>query len=124
MTLNYENYDALSFDCYGTLIDWERGIWLAFQPLLIKSAHLQIDQKKVLADFAVFENEIQSNRPDMPYPEVLKSIHKRFAGKNDLATNEEFDRTFGASVSKWPVFPSCVWKTARGTRRRWVLVDR
>ena len=120
MTLNYDNYDALSFDCYGTLIDWERGIWLAFQPLLVKNAHLQIDQKKVLADFAVFENEIQSNRPDMPYPEVLKSIHKRFAEKNDLVTNEEFDRTFGASVSKWPVFPDTI-KALADLKKRYKL---
>ena len=47
MVLNYDNYDALSFDCYGTLIDWECGKWLAIQPLLVKNAHLQIDQKQV-----------------------------------------------------------------------------
>ena len=121
MTLNYDNYDALSFDCYGTLIDWERGIWLAFQPLLIKSAHLQIDQKKVLADFAVFENEIQSNRPDMPYPEVLKRIHKRFAVKYDLLTTEEFDKVFGASVSEWPVFLDTI-KALADLKKRYKLV--
>ena len=121
MTLNYDNYDALSFDCYGTLIDWERGIWLAFQPLLVKNAHLQIDQKKVLADFAAFENEIQSNRPDMPYPEVLKGIHKRFGEKYDLVTNEEFDRAFGASVSEWPVFLDTI-KALADLKKRYKLV--
>ncbi len=79
MPLNYDNYDALSFDCYGTLIDWESGIWRAFQPLLVENPHLQIDQNQLLTDFAAFENEIQSNHPGMPYPEVLKSIHNRFA---------------------------------------------
>ena len=104
MTLNYDNYDALSFDCYGTLIDWERGIWVAFQPLLAKNKHQQIDQKQVLAEFAAFESKIQSDRPDMHYPDVLRGIHKWFAEKYDLVTNEEFDRAFGASVSEWPVF--------------------
>ena len=121
MTLNYDNYDALSFDCYGTLIDWERGIWLAFQPLLVKNAHLQIDQKKVLADFAAFENEIQSNRPDMSYPEVLKGIHKRFGEKYNLVTNEEFDEAFGASVSEWPVFLDTI-KALADLKKRYKLV--
>jgi 2-haloalkanoic acid dehalogenase type II len=121
MPLNYDNYDALSFDCYGTLIDWERGIWLAFQPLLLKSVHLQIDQKKVLAEFAAFENEIQSNRPDMPYPEVLKGIHKQFAEKYDLVTNEEFDRAFGASVREWPVFLDTI-KALADLKKRYKLV--
>ena len=68
MPLNYDKYDALSFDSYGTLIDWESGIWLAFQPLLVENPQLQIDQNQVLTNFAEFENEIQSNHPGMPYP--------------------------------------------------------
>ena len=108
MNLNYDNYDALSFDCYGTLIDWERGIWLSFQPLLAKNAHLQIDQKQVLADFAEFENEIQSSHPSMPYPEVLKNVHNQFALKHGLVTNKEFDRVFGKSVGEWPEFPDSI----------------
>ena len=121
MTLNYDNYDALSCDCYGTLIDWERGIWLAFQPLFVKNTHLQIDQKQVLADFAVLENKIQSNRPDMQYPDILRGIHKWFAEKYDLVTNEEFDTVFGASVSEWPVFPDTI-KALTDLKKRYKLV--
>ena len=105
MPLDYDNYDALSFDCYGTLIDWESGIWLAFQPLLVENPHLQIDQNQVLAAFAELENVIQSDHPDMSYPEVLKSIHNRFALSRDLVTNEKLDTSFGASVGGWPAFP-------------------
>ena len=108
MPLNYDNYDALSFDCYGTLIDWESGIWRAFQPLLVENPHLQIDQNQLLTDFAAFENEIQSNHPGMPYPEVLKSIHNRFALRHDLVTNEELDKSFGTSVGEWPAFPDSI----------------
>ena len=108
MTLNYDNYDALSFDCYGTLIDWEGGIWLAFQPLLVENPNLQIEQNQVLTEFAAAENEIQSDHPGMPYPEVLKRIHNRFALSHDLVTNEELDDSFGASVGRWPAFPDSV----------------
>ena len=108
MPLNYDNYDALSFDCYGTLIDWESGIWRAFQPLLVENPRLQIDQIRLLTNFAAFENEIQSNHPGMRYPEVLKSIHNRFALRHDLITNEELDKSFGASVGKWPAFPDSI----------------
>ena len=105
MPLDYDNYDALSFDCYGTLIDWESGIWLAFQPLLVENPHLQIGQNQVLAAFAELENEIQSDHPDMSYPEVLKRIHNRFALSRDLVTNKKLDTSFGASVGGWPAFP-------------------
>ena len=108
MPLDYDNYDALSFDCYGTLIDWESGIWLAFQSLINANRDVQFDQQQVMADFAEFENEVQSNHPSMRYPNVLSSIHNRFALKHDLVTNEGFDRAFGASVGRWPVFPDTI----------------
>ena len=108
MPLDYDNYDALSFDCYGTLIDWESGIWLAFQPVLVENSHPLIDQNQVLADFAELENKIQSDHPDMPYPEVLKTIHNRFALRHDLVTNEGMDKLFGTSVGEWPAFPDSI----------------
>jgi len=37
MTKNLQQYKALTMDCYGTLIDWESGIWDALQPLLLKN---------------------------------------------------------------------------------------
>ena len=117
MSLNYHNYDALSFDCYGTLIDWESGIWLAFQPLLLENPHLQVDQNQVLTDFAEFENEIQSDQPGMPYPEILTSIHNRFALRYDLVTNEGLDNAFGTSVGEWPAFPDSVEALAHLKKR-------
>ena len=117
MPLNYDNYDALSFDCYGTLIDWESGIWLAFQPLLVENPQLQIDQNQVLTNFAEFENEIQSDHPGMPYPEVLTIIHNRFALRHDLVTNEELDKSFGTSVGEWPAFPDSIEALAELKKR-------
>ena len=32
--LNFDHFEVLTFDCYGTLIDWESGIWEALQPAL------------------------------------------------------------------------------------------
>ena len=37
MTRRLTDHSVLTFDCYGTLIDWEAGIWDAFQPLLAEN---------------------------------------------------------------------------------------
>ena len=121
MPLNYHNYDALSFDCYGTLIDWESGIWSAFQPLIDANSNLQVDQQQVLAEFAEFENQIQSDHPDMSYPDVLSSVHNRFALTHGLVTTGVRDATFGESVGRWPAFPDSAEALAH-LKKRYKLV--
>jgi len=52
MTTKITNYKALTFDCYGTLIDWESGIWDAMQPLLLLN-NVTIDRTQGLEAFAI-----------------------------------------------------------------------
>ena len=54
MTIDYASFDALTFDCYGTLIDWEAGMTAAFRPIL--SAHgVTADDEDVLVRYARYE---------------------------------------------------------------------
>ena len=50
--MNYNDFKFLSFDCYGTLIDWESGIWNAFQPLIHFNKRDDLTREKVLRNFA------------------------------------------------------------------------
>lgn len=97
-------YKALTFDCYGTLIDWESGIWDALQPLIAASGN-DLDRDTALLAFAEVESAQQAATPDMLYPEILANVHRALAKRFGLTTNIDMDRVFGNSVPHWPAFP-------------------
>ena len=105
MTAQLTEYKVLTFDCYGTLIDWETGIWDALQPLLLANHRSDVTRPKALRMFAKYENEQQAKTPDMLYPELLKSVHGSIAAQFDLRTTPALDADFGSSVAHWPAFP-------------------
>ena len=102
--MDYNQYKFLSFDCYGTLIDWETGIWNAFQRIVLLNNRADLSKEKVLSHFAELEEAQQTNTPSMLYPEVLYNVHQQFAKRNNLKSNEELDKEFGNSVPYWPAF--------------------
>ena len=102
--MDYNQYKFLSFDCYGTLIDWETGIWNAFQRIVLLNNRIDLSKEKVLSHFAELEEAQQTNTPSMLYPEVLYNVHQQFAKRNNLKSNEELDKEFGNSVPYWPAF--------------------
>ena len=95
---------TLTFDCYGTLIDWETGIWDGFQLLLWTNNSTMI-RKTCLEAFAEIERTVQTQHPEMLYPEILQLTHQLFAKQFDLKTNPEMNRRFGYSIPFWPAFP-------------------
>jgi len=98
-------YKALTFDCYGTLIDWESGIWDALQPLLQRNGCDEVTRGPGLEAFAAAESAQQDVTPDMLYPEILARVHRTLAVRYGLATDDAMDAAFGASVPFWPAFP-------------------
>jgi 2-haloacid dehalogenase len=101
-------FRAVSLDCYGTLIDWETGIWDAVQPVLMADAARPVTRPTLLAAFAETEHHIQAERPFVPYPEVLRRCHVALARRFGLRTTDALDAAFGASVGQWPAFPDTV----------------
>ncbi len=99
------DFTTLTFDCYGTLIDWESGIWDALQPLIAASGRADVTRTTALAAFAELESAQQATTPAMRYPDILTRVHRALAGRLDLATTTERDEAFGASVPHWPAFP-------------------
>ena len=102
--MNYKNFKFLSFDCYGTLIDWESGIWNAFQPVILFNNRNDLTREKVLRNFALLESEQQKQTPSMLYSEILFNVHKKFTEENELKSTDEIDKNFGSSVPFWPAF--------------------
>lgn len=98
-------YKALTFDCYGTLIDWEGGIWDALQPVIAVSGRTDIDRETALLAFAEIETAQEAATPGMLYPQLLEHVHHAFADRFGIKTSVELNRSFGNSVKHWPAFP-------------------
>ncbi|CAN5323441.1 haloacid dehalogenase type II [soil metagenome] len=97
------DFKVLTFDCYGTLIDWETGIVNAYQPLLTK-LDKSLSRNEILETHARNEAEQESKTPTMLYSEVLSVVHSCVAHEWGLVTTVEEDLKFGGSVSNWPAF--------------------
>ena len=93
----------LSFDCYGTLIDWESGIWAALQPMLLAN-DAQISRPEVLAEFGQIEGAHEVATPGLRYSDLLAVVHRDLASSLGLESDDDMDRAFGASVPDWPEF--------------------
>ena len=99
------DYRVLTFDCYGTLIDWEGGIWDALQPLIMRNRGSDATRDAGLRAFAQGESRQEQATPGLRYPELLARVHRRIAESLGLQTDDELDAAFGASVPHWPAFP-------------------
>ena len=97
------DYRVLTFDCYGTLIDWEGGIWDALQPLIMHGG-ADVTRDAALLAFAKFETVHERDHPDLRYPDLLARVHRSIAESLRLETNDALDEAFGASVPLWPAF--------------------
>lgn len=103
------DFRLLSFDIYGTLIDWESGILAALQPLLNANNATDIPPQDLLKLHHELEAAQQVKTPEMPYHQLLTTIYPQFAarlGFGEPSTDES--RAFGQSIGKWPAFPDTV----------------
>jgi 2-haloacid dehalogenase len=102
--MKLKDFKALTFDCYGTLIDWETGLYAALQPLLRK-AGVTLSRDEVLAAFAGHETAQEAATPQMIYSELLAEVHRRLAREWNVSDAEADAVAFGKSVPDWPAFP-------------------
>jgi len=102
--MHLADFDVLSFDCYGTLIDWETGIWNALQPVLQRGQGRPA-RDALLQTFGRLESALETEEPTAPYPVVLARVHARLASELGVRSAPEEDARFGASIRDWPAFP-------------------
>lgn len=102
--MNLSNFNTLTFDCYGTLIDWESGITAAVRHWLAGKG-LEKSDDAILEAFANSESTQQRETPDMLYPALLAKTLHRMAAAWGLTASEAEAAAFGNSVKDWPAFP-------------------
>ena len=97
------DFNTLTFDCYGTLIDWETGIYQALAPWL-EARGASATRERILAAFAEAEAPQQQATPDLRYPELLARVHAALAPRLGVAPDPKAAAAFGRSIPDWPAF--------------------
>lgn len=122
MRIDFDRFEALTFDCYGTLIDWEAGIVRAVGDLL-SGDHRLPPPDEVLELFGRLESDAEHGM-FRKYRAVLVDVAERFRESFHLEANAERSAAFAASVAAWPPFSDSVEALARlAVRYRLAIVS-
>ena len=100
--LEYDAYDVLTFDTYGTLIDWETGIAAALREALGPAADA-LRGDDLLSRFARVEHELET--PGTRYRDVLARAVQRVAAELGTTVSDRQAAVFAGTVGDWPAFP-------------------
>lgn len=113
------DYKALTFDVYGTLIDWETGMVNGLKPLTDRVGGLS--RNAILEAHAFHESTAQRWTPAKPYSQLLATVYKRLAEEWGLSVTWDECLQYGASVKHWPAFPDSAGALAY-LRKHYTLV--
>jgi 2-haloacid dehalogenase len=116
--LDLTRFKVLTFDCYGTMIDWESGIFSALRPIL--DAH-----GKVLSDSALLalyaELELTAEQAEyLRYRDVLQSVVRGFGERLSFSPTDAEVRSLPESIATWQPFPDTV-EALRKLKKRYQL---
>jgi 2-haloacid dehalogenase len=104
--LEFSRFEILTFDCYGTLINWEAGILSVLHKIL--SAHGKAaDDATLLAFYGYFEAQAEL-RPFRPYREVLQSVVRRFGQELGFTPTAAEAVSLPESLPSWRPWPDTV----------------
>ena len=114
-TLDFDQFDVLTFDCYGTLIDWEAGILAALRAPL--AAHgVEASDDAMLEAFARHEAEVEAG----PYQRVSggprRGARRRCSADFGAEPSPDEVAAFGGSVTDWPAFPDSAGRAREASR--------
>jgi 2-haloacid dehalogenase len=110
--LDLTSYKALSFDCYGTLIDWEAGIAAVLAPWA-REQGLDLTDEQLLLAYADHEAAVERETPTALYPDVLATAFVRTGDTLGRPVSDEWAQRLGGSVPDWPAFPDSADALAR-----------
>ena len=101
--LAFDSFQAITFDCYGTLIDWESGILRVLRPMLTEHGK-RVPDEQILAVFAELEPAIQS-REYLRYRLVLEEVVRGLGQHFGFSVSTDEARSLAASLKTWTPFP-------------------
>jgi 2-haloacid dehalogenase len=115
VSVDYAGFDALTFDCYGTLIDWETGLAEAFRPVL-RAHGVDADDEDVIARYARHEAAAEAGAY-LRYRDVLAAGLRGVGAELGFEPTATEVEAFSGSVADWPAFPDSAGALAQLKRR-------
>jgi 2-haloacid dehalogenase len=109
-------FQAMSFDCYGTLIDWEAGLAGVLAPWA-NSAGLDLDDEALLAAYSRHEAEAEAAYPREEYPQILARSMRALGRELGLLVSADDAQRLARSVPDWPAFADSADALAALSRR-------
>jgi 2-haloacid dehalogenase len=119
--LDFTTFRAVSFDCYGTLIDWEAGIAAVLAPWAAEQ-NLRINDEELLLGYAGHEAAVEREQPAPLYPDVLAEAFRRLGAQLGRPVSDVWARRLGDSVPDWPSFPDSAGALARLARHYQLII--
>jgi Haloacid dehalogenase superfamily, subfamily IA, variant 2 with 3rd motif like haloacid dehalogenase len=119
--VDFDEYEALSFDCYGTLIDWEAGIAAVLAPWAREQGLDRTDEDLLLA-YADNEAAVERETPTALYPDVLATAFRRTGDHLGRPVSDAWAQRLGNSVPDWPAFPDSADALARLAQRYRLII--
>jgi len=104
--VNFDSFEVMTFDCYGTLIDWETGIWRALE-VIFENHRTDMAAEKALELYGELESEAERGRYQK-YRNVLRIVLKGLCSRVGILPTEAELKDFPESVKDWPAFPDSV----------------
>lgn len=115
------DFEALSFDCYGTLINWEHGLREGLRKVAeLRSPSPNVDA--LLESYADAEAEVERTNPGMRYPQVIAESVARAGNAHGIVVPPELGLEIGTSVPDWPAFPDSANALARLSQRYKLII--
>lgn len=102
--MNLRDFKVLTFDCYGTLINWESGILAALAPMTGRLKHRRT-RDEILEAHARHESFQQRQTPTKRYQDLLAVVYRRLAEEWEVNVSWEECVRYGRSIRYWPAFP-------------------
>jgi len=120
--LDFSQFSVLSFDCYGTMIDWESGIFSALRPVL-KTHKKEISDAALLELYAELEFREEQEK-FQNYRDVLQAVMRGFGGQLGFKPTDAEVRSLPDSIANWQPFPDTVEALQRlKTRYRLAVIS-
>ncbi len=105
--MDFSSFKALTFDCYGTLIDWEKGMSDIVRPWLdeMRSA---VTPEAILTTYAVMKWRHEQPRPIILFTDLMHRCWEDLEGAFDFPSRPDRVEEFAASIGRWPPFSDTV----------------